>query len=149
MIYILCLESMKLTSMKCRLVLVCSFTSLWSYMRVTIGSKEIEYLHLSKVEYVRKIIKRFSDQHLADLETRIALSSKYQGIAITMPNGGGKYGVEPWKLGRKRRSEPQTVEQLFRTPEEDEGDPSGLTPLSYDELLFLAKIGVMSLRQHY
>ncbi|KAK9892770.1 hypothetical protein WA026_021960 [Henosepilachna vigintioctopunctata] len=94
-------------------------------------------------------MKRFSDQHLADLETRIALNTKYNGIAITVPVGGGKYGVEPWKLGRKRRSEPRAVEQFFTPQEEDEGDPSRPTPLSHDELLFLAKIGLMSLRQKY
>ncbi|XP_044764174.1 uncharacterized protein LOC123320806 [Coccinella septempunctata] len=93
--------------------------------------------------------KRFSDQHLADLETRIALNTKYNGIAITMPVGGGKYGVDPWKLGRKRRSEPRRVDQLFKTQEEDEGDPSQPTPLSYEELLFLAKIGLMSLKNKF
>ncbi|XP_045469725.1 uncharacterized protein LOC123677200 [Harmonia axyridis] len=94
-------------------------------------------------------VKRFSDQHLADLETRIAMNTKFNGIAITMPVGGGKYGVDPWKLGRKRRSEPRRVEELFKNQEEDEGDPSQPTPLNYDELLFLAKIGLMSLRNNF
>ncbi|XP_057667984.1 uncharacterized protein LOC130900969 [Diorhabda carinulata] len=56
-------------------------------------------------------MKRVSDSHLADLETKIAMNNRIKGFAITMPIGGGK--IDPLQIGRKRRS---GVETRFLNP---------------------------------
>nr|CAH7735001.1 unnamed protein product [Callosobruchus chinensis]CAI5822510.1 unnamed protein product [Callosobruchus analis] len=35
-------------------------------------------------------MKRLSDSHLADLETKIAMNNKIKGFLIKMPVGGGR-----------------------------------------------------------
>ncbi|CAH1382165.1 hypothetical protein MTP99_006095 [Tenebrio molitor] len=66
-------------------------------------------------------IKRVSDAHLADLQTRIALNNKLKGISITMPVGGGR--IDPLRIGRRRRSQSRFLDVLFNHSEEDKGDP--------------------------
>ncbi|RZC34336.1 uncharacterized protein BDFB_005443 [Asbolus verrucosus] len=76
-------------------------------------------------------VKRVSDAHLADLETRIALNNKVKGIAITIPVGGGR--IDPSRIGRKRRSQSRFLDVLFNQSEEDRGDPIELT--EYERLI--------------
>lgn len=72
-------------------------------------------------------IKRVSDSHLADLETKIAMNNRIKGFAITMPIGGGK--IDPLQIGRKRRSgaesrllNPFFQQKIMSSSEEDNGD---------------------------
>ncbi|XP_072381844.1 uncharacterized protein [Diabrotica undecimpunctata] len=69
-------------------------------------------------------IKRVSDSHLADLETKIAMNNRIKGFAITMPIGGGK--IDPLQIGRRRRSgaESRFLKPLFQqvSSEEDTGE---------------------------
>ncbi|CAG9861619.1 unnamed protein product, partial [Phyllotreta striolata] len=41
-------------------------------------------------------IKRVSDSHLADLETKIAMNNRIRGFAITLPIGGGR--IDPSQI---------------------------------------------------
>ncbi|CAH1111984.1 unnamed protein product [Psylliodes chrysocephalus] len=45
-------------------------------------------------------IKRVSDSHLADLETKIAMNNRIKGFAITLPIGGGK--IDPLQISCRR-----------------------------------------------
>ncbi|KAJ8985178.1 hypothetical protein NQ317_018207 [Molorchus minor] len=74
-------------------------------------------------------VKRVSDSHLADLETKIALNNKVKGFAITMPVGAGR--IDPLKIGRKRRSQSRFLDVLFNQSEEDNGDP-----IDYNDFLY-------------
>ncbi|XP_030752984.1 uncharacterized protein LOC115880019 [Sitophilus oryzae] len=66
-------------------------------------------------------VKRVSDPHLSDLETKIGLQ-KLKGIAVTLPVAPG---IDFQKIGRKRRSQSRLLEALFNQSEEDQGDPRG------------------------
>ncbi|KAJ3650710.1 hypothetical protein Zmor_016792 [Zophobas morio] len=76
-------------------------------------------------------VKRVSDAHLADLQSRIALNNKIKGISITMPVGGGR--IDPLRIGRRRRSQSRFLDVLFNQSEEDKGDPVELN--DYDSLI--------------
>ncbi|XP_018565317.1 uncharacterized protein LOC108906518 [Anoplophora glabripennis] len=76
-------------------------------------------------------VKRVSDSHLADLETKIALNNKVKGFAITMPVGAGR--IDPLKIGRRRRSQSRFLDVLFNQSEEDNGDP---IPRDYNDFLY-------------
>ncbi|KAJ8916541.1 hypothetical protein NQ315_000183 [Exocentrus adspersus] len=78
-----------------------------------------------------KLVKRVSDSHLADLETKMALNNKVKGYAITMPVGAGQ--IDVLKIGRRRRSQSRFLDVLFNRSEEDNGDPA---PVDYDDLVY-------------
>ncbi|CAH1111983.1 unnamed protein product [Psylliodes chrysocephalus] len=63
-------------------------------------------------------IKRVSDSHLADLETKIAMNNRIKGFAITLPIGGGK--IDPLQIGRRRRSESRLLNPLFQQATDDD-----------------------------
>ncbi|XP_050315871.1 uncharacterized protein LOC126750339 [Anthonomus grandis grandis] len=81
-------------------------------------------------------VKRVSDPHFSDLETRVALH-KINGIAITLPVAAGR---DLDKIGRKRRSQSRFLEALFNQSEEEQGDPREnerrLFDRTYDDLLY-------------
>ncbi|EFA05035.1 uncharacterized protein LOC103313383 [Tribolium castaneum] len=76
-------------------------------------------------------LKRVSDAHLADLQSRIALNNKLKGVSVTMPVGGGR--IDPGRIGRRRRSQTRFLDVLFNQSEEDKGDPVELT--DYENLI--------------
>ncbi|CAG9767776.1 unnamed protein product [Ceutorhynchus assimilis] len=85
-------------------------------------------------------VKRVSDPHFSDLETRVALH-KINGIAITLPVAAGR---DLDKIGRKRRSgrsgrsQSRFLEALFNQSDEDQGDPQAelILPNTYEDLFY-------------
>ncbi|XP_023025594.2 uncharacterized protein [Leptinotarsa decemlineata] len=66
-------------------------------------------------------VKRVSDSHLADLETKIALNNRIKGFAITMPVGAGK--VDLLRIGRRRRSEARLLDAFLNQSDEEKNEP--------------------------
>ncbi|CAH1971506.1 unnamed protein product [Acanthoscelides obtectus] len=70
-------------------------------------------------------MKRLSDSHLADLETKIAMNNKIKGFLIKMPVGGGR--LDPSLIGRRRRSDPSSrlfMDKLLEQQSDEEHIPS-------------------------
>ncbi|XP_019869172.1 uncharacterized protein LOC109597837 [Aethina tumida] len=78
-------------------------------------------------------IKRVSDSHLADLETRLALSRMKQ-VAITLPITAGLRN--PAEIGRRRRSESRFLDVLFNQSEEDNDSINPDYDYKFDVLKF-------------
>ncbi|XP_060532872.1 uncharacterized protein LOC132705922 [Cylas formicarius] len=79
----------------------------------------VQQMVIAKPYFISRV-KRVSDPHLADLETKLALGSKIKGFAFTLPVAAGK---DLDKIGRKRRSQSRLLDVLFNQSEEDTGEP--------------------------